>query len=90
MLTLPFFAELIPVVLLTQIDLVEPTLRNDPYLENPPILDLRRKVAAVTNIPVADIVPVVNYTEEGSRTFAIDRSIYVALQKAFLYSNKGR
>jgi len=81
--------KLIPVILLTQIDLVDASLRNDPYFEYPQILELRRKVAATTNIAVSDIIPVVNYTEEASRTFAIDRSIYVALQKAFLYA-KGK
>lgn len=70
-----------PIVLLTQVDLAVPDLQKDPYApaHSGVLEDIKNQVASQLWINVADIVPVVNYSQEHFRTFGIDRCLYVAL-----------
>lgn len=87
---LPLFTNrgLQPIVLVTQIDQVDPKMRADPFAQHPTVRSVLQRVSTKIGIDLGDIVPMVNYTEESERTWGIDRAIYVALRKAYLYSKK--
>lgn len=70
-------------VLLTQIDKVDPSLRQDPYSDNPTVQDLVTQVSLKAELDESFILPVVNYTRETERTWAMDRAAFVTLYRAF-------
>jgi predicted GTPase len=70
-------------VLLTQIDKVEPSLKQDPYCINPTIQDLVTKVCLKIEQDESFVVPVVNYTKEAERNWPMDRAAFVTLYRAF-------
>lgn len=70
-------------VLLTQIDKVEPSLKQNPYCLNPTIQELTSQVCAKIELDETHVVPVVNYTRETERTWEMDRAAFVTLYRAF-------
>jgi len=70
-------------VLLTQIDKVDPSMRDNPYLTNTAIDDLLGVVCAKIGQDESYVCPVVNYVRERDRTWALDRAAFVTLYRAF-------
>jgi len=74
-------------VLLTQIDKVDPAMKEDPYYTNPTIEDLLSKVCAKIELAESYVIPVVNYTRERERVWSMDRAAFVTLYSAFQMRN---
>ena len=77
-------------ILLTQIDKVEPSLKTNPYCANPTIQELVSKVCSRIELDESHVVPVVNYTKETERTWAMDRAAFVTLYRAFQRHEESR
>ena len=77
-------------VLLTQIDKVEPSLRQDPYCVNPTVQELVSRVCMKIELDEASVIPVVNYTKESEREWAMDRAAFVTLYRAFQAREESR
>lgn len=73
----------VPIVILTGIDTVDPQLRYEVNIASKTVVDLMTEISTATGVPMNSIVPMCNYTVEHQRHFAIDRAVYVALRKAF-------
>jgi len=70
-------------ILLTQVDKVDPALKKDPYIENPSIQEIVSTVCNKVQLEESLVIPVINYTAERERNWAMDRATFVTLFSAF-------
>jgi len=70
-------------ILLTQIDRVDPALKENPYQTNEAIAELLFEVRERVGEDEQYIVPVVNYTSQPERNWPMDRAAVVSLLRAF-------
>ncbi len=79
--------ELLPLLLVTQIDTADPQCKLDPRATTPEVTRVLEEIQRETGIGQRDMCPVVNYTDNSYLSFHLDRAIYVALKKAFLWAD---
>ena len=70
-------------IMLTQIDRVDPKLKENPYQTNEAITELLFEVKEKVGEDEQYIIPVVNYTSQPERNWAMDRAAFVSLLRAF-------
>lgn len=71
-------------VLLTQVDLLDSSLKDDPFIGNPAVTEIINRVNETIGIPIADIIPMVNYVSERETTWYKDRASFVPIRHAIL------
>jgi len=71
-------------VLLTQVDLLDASLKDDPFIGNSAVAEIINRVNETVGIPVADIIPMVNYVSERETTWHKDRAAFVPIRHAIL------
>ena len=79
--------ELLPLVLVTQIDTADAQCKIDPRATTPEVSQVLEAIQRDTGFGQRDMCPVVNYTDNSYLSFHLDRAIYVALKKAFLWAD---
>jgi len=71
-----------PILVLTLVDQVCKTVRENPLGVHREVEELREKTQQLLKIPLMNITYAVNYTNQDAKNFEIDRGTFRILQKA--------